>query len=268
MDGMRGVRTGVIGAGAIGGVVIERLLSGGGARSEDIVACEVRDARREEVAQRYRVRTTVDPADAAASDLVVIAIPPPEVAKTLAAIRDRVAHRPAIVSFAAAVPVSAIEKVLPSGTPVVRINPNSPSLIGEGFNPVTYGASATGAARALVDGFLAALGKTIEIDDDKMNIYTALTAVGPTYFLPLFDAMIAAGVEAGLPRDAAVAAAVETARGTAALVSQRSEPPEQLKLYTGLRPLKDVEVRDLVRQAINEANTRVTTLQQKLSGTA
>ncbi|MGH8314110.1 MAG: pyrroline-5-carboxylate reductase family protein, partial [Steroidobacterales bacterium] len=109
-------------------------------------------------------------------------------------------------------------------------------------------------------------GKTVEIDDDKMNIYTALTAVGPTYFLPVFDAMIAAGVEAGLLRELAVAAAVETARGTAALVSQRSEPPDQLKLYTGLRPLKDVEVRDLVRQAINEANSRVTTLQQKLTG--
>ncbi|HLX30784.1 MAG TPA: pyrroline-5-carboxylate reductase dimerization domain-containing protein [Casimicrobiaceae bacterium] len=266
MDGMTRVRIGLIGAGAIGGVVIERLLNGGGARSDDMVACEVRDARREEIAQRYRVRTTTDPTDVSASDLVVIAIPPPEVAKTLAAIRDHLSHRPTIVSFAAAMPVAAIEAMLPRGTPVARINPMSPSLVGEGFNPVTYGSSVIGPARNLVDRFLTALGKTVEIDDDKMNIYTALTAVGPTYFLPVLDAMIAAGVEAGLSREAAVAAAVETAHGTAALVSQRSESPEMLKLYTGLRPLKDEEVRDLVRRAINDANTRMTTLQQKLAG--
>ena len=37
MDDLRGVRIGVIGAGAIGGALIERLLSGAGSSAADIV---------------------------------------------------------------------------------------------------------------------------------------------------------------------------------------------------------------------------------------
>src|SRR5207244_7327446 len=121
---------------------------------------------------------------------------PLEVAKVLHAIRVRLDHHPLIVSFAAAVPIGLLESILPAATPVVRVNPNSPSLVGEGFNPVTYGSRVTGTARSLVERFIAALGSTVEIDDASMNIYTALTAVGPTYFLPVLDAMISAGVEA------------------------------------------------------------------------
>jgi pyrroline-5-carboxylate reductase len=116
-----------------------------------------------------------------------------EVTKVLNAIRDRLSHHPLIVSFAAAVPIALLESALPAATPVVRINPNSPSVVGQGFNPVTYGSHVTGAARSLVDRFIAALGATVEIDDASMNVYTALTAVGPTYFLPVLDAMITAG---------------------------------------------------------------------------
>jgi pyrroline-5-carboxylate reductase len=141
-------------------------------------------------------------------------------------------------------------------------------LVGAGFNPVTYGSRVTAQAHALVERLLAALGTTAEIDDGQMNLYTALTAVGPTYFLPVLDAMIAAGVEAGLSREAAVAAATATAHGTAALAAQRAENPEQLKLLTGLRPLKDAEVRELVKQAIAEGGTRMTALQQKLADAA
>jgi pyrroline-5-carboxylate reductase len=265
MNNMRGVKVGLIGAGAIGGAVIDRLVNGVDAQAPDIVACETKDARREEIAQRFGVRITIDPVDAAAADLIILAVPPLEVTKVLDAIRDRLRHRPVIVSFAAAVPIALIESLLPPATSVVRINPNSPSLVGAGFNPVTYGSNVTGQARALVDRLLAALGSTVEIDDAAMNLYTALTAVGPTYFLPVLDAIITAGMEGGLSREAAVAAAAATAHGTAALAAQRSENPEQLKLYTGLRPLRDAEVRDLVKQAITDAGGRMTALQQKIT---
>ncbi len=265
MASMRGVRIGLIGAGAIGGVVIDRLLTGADSLAVDIVACEPRDTRREELAQRFGVRTTSNPVEAAGGEVIVLALPPLEVAKALQAIRDHLSHQPVIVSFAAAVPISSLESMLPPGTSVVRINPNSPSLVGAGFNPVTYGSNMTSKARAVVDRFLAVMGATAEIDDASMNAYTALSAVGPTYFLPVLDAMIGAGMELGLSREAAVAAATATARGTAELAAKRAESPEQLKLFTGLRPLKDGEVRDLVKQAIADAVGRMTALQQKIT---
>jgi pyrroline-5-carboxylate reductase len=265
MDDLRGVRIGVIGAGAIGGALIERLLSGAGSSPADIVACEPKDARREEIAQRYRVRVSADPAEASASDIVVLAAPPLEIKKILQALAPRLEHRPLVVSFAGAVPLKLLEAALPAKTPVVRVNPNSPLIVGAGYNPVVYGLSATGTARALAERFLRLLGKSPIVEDAQMNLYTAITAVGPTYFLPVFDALISAAMEGGLLRPAAIAAAVETARGCADMIGTRPEDPEQLKLFTGLRPLQDAAVRDLVKKAISDAATRMEAVQKQAS---
>jgi len=256
MNALAERRIGLIGAGAIGGAVVDRLIAVD-VRPDAILACEPRDERRQELAGRYAIRTTAAPADAAAADLVVLAMPPGAMAAVLDAIRPVVARGQVVVSFVGGVPVAYIEKRLAPGTAVVRVNPNSPSLVGEGFNPVTYGRHATGVARDLADAFVGMLGRGPEIADDQMNAYTALTAVGPTYFLPVFDALIAVAVEAGLDRRAAVEAVAATARGTAELVARRAAPPSELKLITGLRPLKDDAVAELVRDAARAALARM-----------
>ena len=97
-----------------------------------------------------------------------------------------------------------------------------------------------------------------------MNLYTALTAVGPTYFLPVFDALVSLGLEKGLSREAAIAAAQETARGTAEMVARREESAEELKLYTGLRPLEHETVRELVHAAAEDAYGRMDAVQKKV----
>lgn len=255
---------GLIGAGAIGGAVIDRWLAVG-MMPAAIVACETREERRRELADRHGIRTTAVPTEAATADLVVLAVPPGAMAGVLDAVRDVITGGRVVVSFAGAVPLAYIEGRLAPGTPVVRVNPNSPSLVGEGFNPVTYGRHATGAARDLADAFLALLGESPVITDAQMNAYTAITAVGPTYFLPVFDALIAIAMEAGLDRRAAVEAAVATARGTADLVARRPEAPAQLKLITGLRPLKDEAVADLVREAARAALARMDDVQRGFS---
>jgi pyrroline-5-carboxylate reductase len=256
MTALAGRTIGLIGAGAIGGAVIERLVAVG-VRPDAIVACEPREERRAELAGRHAIRTTVTAAEAAAADIVVLAMPPGALAAVLDAVRGVIGTGQVVVSFAGGVPLAYVEARLAPGTPVVRVNPNSPSLVGEGFNPIVYGRHASGAARELADAFLAVLGRSPEIADRDMNAYTALTAVGPTYFLPIFDALIAVAVEAGLDRRAAVEAAVATARGTADLVARRPAPPSELKLITGLRPLKDEAVAELVRDAARAALARM-----------
>jgi pyrroline-5-carboxylate reductase len=254
-------RIGLIGAGAIGGAVVDRLVAVG-VKPTSLVACEPREERRQELASRYGVRMTAAPDEAAASDLVVLAMPPAAMAAVLDAIRGVVTGGRVVVSFAGGVPLAYIKARLAPRTPVVRVNPNSASIVGEGFNPVTYGRHATGPPRALADAFLAVLGRSPTIPDDHMNAYTAVTAVGPTYFLPVFDALIAVALEAGLDREAAVDAAVATAHGTAELVRRLAESPAQLKLLTGLRPLKDETVVELVRDAARAALRRMTEVQQ------
>jgi pyrroline-5-carboxylate reductase len=264
MSILHGKRIGVIGAGAIGGVVIDRLLAAG-IRAADIAVCETKPERRQEIAARYGVKVDDGPERAGAADLVVLAVPPPAVADVLAKIRGALGGERVLVSFAGGVPLGFIEAAVP-GVAALRVNPNSPSVVGEGFNPVTYGHHATGAPRALADAFLQTLGRAPQVEDRAMNLYTALTAVGPTYFLPVLDALIAAGQAAGLSRQSAVEAATATAIGTAQMVACRAELPEQLKLFTGLRPLDDAAVKRLVADAIQTAMTRMEEMQRRITG--
>jgi pyrroline-5-carboxylate reductase len=256
-----GVRVGIIGAGALGGALIDRLLASGSLGPSAIVACEPKQARREEIGGKFGVTVTARPEDAAACGIVVLAAPPLEIRKILEAIGNRLDHRPLVISFAAAIPLSLLEAVLPAAVPLARANPNSPSIVGAGYNPVVFSARTQGADRELADRFLGLLGASPLVADARMNLYTAVTAVGPTYFLPVFDAMISAGVAGGLSRTEALAAALATARGTADMIARRAETPEQLKLITGLRPLDDAAVRELVGKAIAAALARMEAVQ-------
>lgn len=264
---MEDVKIGVIGAGAIGGAVIDRLVNGTNTIPENIITCDVDDSKCIHIAEQFGVRVTSKFIDVSEADLIILAVPPLVITAALSAIFDQLTHKPLIVSFAAAVPLAKLEASLPKDVPVLRVNPNSPSLVGEGFNPIAYGSGFTSNARSLADNFLSVLGTSIEVPDDMMNLYTALTAVGPTYFLPVFDAIISLGIEEGLSREASIAAACETARGTAKLVENRPETPDQLKLYTGLRPLDDAEVRRLVKAAADDAFARMVGIQEKVNAT-
>lgn len=265
MSILHGKRIAVIGAGAIGGVVIDRLLTSGASRADAIVACDTRAERRREITDRYGVAVHEGPDAAGPADLAVLAVPPLVVDEVLRRLRPALVGDRVVVSFAGGVPLSVLERWVPAGVAVVRVNPNSPSVIGAGFNPVCYGRHAIGPRRALAEAFLDVLGQHPEVDDRWMNVYTALTAVGPTFFLPVLDAMVAAGIGAGLDRAAVLDAVAATARGAAAMVAQRSEPPERLKLFTGLRPLDDQTVKRMTAEAIQAALARMEDVQQKVT---
>src|SRR5262245_3470347 len=89
---------GLIGGGAIGGAVIDRLLALG-EKPDAIVVCEVREERRQQLAARHGVRTTPSAAEAAGADLVVLAMPPAATPAVLEAIRDVVRPGRVVVSF-------------------------------------------------------------------------------------------------------------------------------------------------------------------------
>src|SRR5687768_14381968 len=102
----RGTSVGVVGAGAIGGALIDRLLAAG--FTQDVVACEAREERRQEIAARYGVTVAAGPSAAARASIIVIAVPPAAVTPVLGQLREALAPSslPLVVSFAGAVPLA------------------------------------------------------------------------------------------------------------------------------------------------------------------
>lgn len=256
----------VVGAGNIGRILLERLAAAG-VQPDHLAVCDSDPARGQAAADRLGVRSTALADDAACmADAILIASPPPTVPDVLQAVAGRLHPGQVVISFAAAVPLSRLEALVPPGVSIARIMPTAPSLVGQGMNPVAYGAAATTETRALVDAILAALGQSIEVRDDQMAWCVGLAGAAMRSVLPVLEGMTQAGVEAGLSPEAARQVAAQVMLGTAALALQTDLSFDQIKSLTPMQTVDEAAVTELFRTAARQARDKIDQLQRKLEG--
>ncbi|MDQ1725399.1 MAG: pyrroline-5-carboxylate reductase, partial [Frankiaceae bacterium] len=133
------------------------------------------------------------------------------------------------VSIAAGVTSRFIEERLPAGTPVVRVMPNTPALVGEGMSAVAVGSAATDEHLATTEALLAPLGPVRRVTESQLDAVTAVSGSGPAYVFYLAEAMIAAGVEFGLDEETATALATQTIIGAGTLMRETGTAPAELR---------------------------------------
>ncbi len=217
----------VLGAGKIGEALLAGLLRSGRAPS-DLLFSERHPERSAELTARHGVRAA-SPAEAAReADVLVVAVKPQDIDTVLAEIADlRVGTL--VVSLCAGLPTSLYESRLPAGTPVVRVMPNTPMVVGEAMSAVSGGTHATEEHLALVTELLGAVGRVVRVPENQQDAVTALSGSGPAYFFFLVEAMIDAGILLGLPRAVASELIVQSAVGAATMLRDSGEHPVTLR---------------------------------------
>jgi pyrroline-5-carboxylate reductase len=255
-----------LGAGIIAGVFIERLLKAGAVNPEQVLATDTRQERLEELANQFGIRVSQNNADGAEfADVLFLAVPPNIVRSVLSEVRSKVRPDVLVVSLAAAVPTRLMEDALEKPNPVLRVIPNTPSLIGRGMNPHCLGRHVGAEHLPLIERMLALFGETIRVDEDLMNVATALTAVGPTYVFPVIKALKDTAVRLGLSEQDAQFAAAQTVLGAAQLVLETGKDPDILKTMIGTRTLNEEEARALFSAALETAYEKISGSQKKLT---
>jgi len=255
-----------LGAGIIAGVFIERLLNARITTPDNILATDPKEERLKELSDRFGIRTSPDNRIGADfGDLLFLAMPPGVVKAVLAESCQAVHENQIIISLAAAVPTWLIESVLCKPVPIVRVIPNTPSLIGAGVNPYVLGKHVSEDQAAIVENLLGVFGSAIRIEEKDMNAATALTAVGPTYFLPVLHALASAAESKGIRREQALAMAADLAAGTARLVRETGREPEDLKLMIGTRTLNEEQTAALFFSAFTQAFEKISASERKLT---
>lgn len=222
-------RAAVLGGGVMGEALVTALLSAGWS-PDDVDVTERSAARATELSGRYGVRAA-DPNAKAASKagLVLVAVKPQVVPEVLAEIAPRLRPGTLVVSVAAGVPLAVYEAALPEGTPVVRVMPNTPVLVGKGASAIAAGTHATDEHLDLTEQALAATGLVVRVAEKDLDAVTAVSGSGPAYAFYLIDAMAEAGVLLGLTRDLATRLAVATVEGSAALAASSGDHPVVLR---------------------------------------
>ena len=254
----------VIGAGNIGHILLERLRAAG-VPADHLVVCDSDKSRAKAAAEKFGVRPVILADEGVCgADAILIAVSPKSVSDVIHTFTSWVCPCRLVISFAAAVPLANIEALLHPGTPVARIMPNAPSLIGQGINPVAYGAFMTPEAQELVEAILGALGECVVVRDDQMNWCVGLTGAAMRSVLPALEGMTRAGVEAGFTEAESRRMASQAMLGTAILTLKTDLTFEQIKSLTPMETVDEAALAQLFLDAARAAQEKITSAQRKL----
>ncbi|WP_062518325.1 pyrroline-5-carboxylate reductase [Demequina gelatinilytica] len=219
----------VIGGGVIGGTLITAMKVAGWPGGSITVANRGED-KREALVQAHGIRATGDNREAVAgAQVVVLAVKPQQMADVLAEVADAIEPGAVVMTVAAALPASFYEERLAAGTPVVRLMPNTPSVIGRGATSVSPGAHATEEHLIVAETMLRATGLVVRVPEEQIEAVTVVAGSAPAFFYAFTEALTDAGVAQGLDRDLASLLAQQTFAGAAQLLVESGETPQELR---------------------------------------
>lgn len=279
-------RIAIIGGGSIGEALLSGLLRAG-RQTKDLAVSEKDPARAKYLSETYSVLLT-SPSDAAENAAyIVVAVKPADVESVVDEIAEAVAKadngsdEQVIVSVAAGVSTGFYESKLPAGSPVIRVMPNAPMVVGGGVSALSRGSFATVEQLKDVSSIFDAVGGVLVVPESQLDAVTAVSGSGPAYFFLMAEALVDAGVAAGLSRQVATELVSQTMAGSAAMLLDRLDDqpssgdaakgvgmdtsPAQLRATVtspggttaaGLRELERGGLRAAVADAVQAAKTR------------
>ena len=226
-------RIAIIGGGSIGEALLSGLLRAG-RQVEDLVVAERVPERAKYLADTYSVLVTSVAEALENATLVVVAVKPADVeavmgelARAAAAAGSGGAEEQVFVTVAAGVTIPYFESKLPAGTPVVRAMPNAAAVVGAGVTALAKGRFVSAPQLEEVSALFDSVGGVLVVPEAHMDAVTALSGSGPAYFFLLVEALVDAGVAAGLSRQVATDLTAQTMAGSAAMLLERMDAHRQ-----------------------------------------
>ena len=246
------MRIAILGAGKIGESLLAGLRSSDWA---DIIASSRREERAAELREKHGVEATTSNEEAIrGADVVVLAVKPQDIETLLGEVGHLLTSEQTVLSVAAAIPTSAIERQIADGVPVVRAMPNRPATVHEGIAGICAGAHAGDEHLRLAEEALSHLGRVVEVPERYMDAVTAVSGSGPAYFALLAEAMIEAGILLGLSREISTQLVVQTMLGTAKqLRDEKMHPVELREMVTSPGGTPIAAIRELDQAGVRAA---------------
>ncbi len=200
----------------------------------------------------------------AAADVTFLAVKPQCLDEVMAELQQAPPSDRLFVSILAGIPLARLCQGLRTER-VVRVMPNTPSLIGQGAAGYAVGPGTTREDAELVGRLLGAVGTAVELAESQLDAVTGLSGSGPAYVYTVIDALSDGGVRMGLPRATATALAAQTVLGAAQMVLETGDHPGVLKdrvtspggtTIAGIQVLERQGLRSALIDAVEAATLR------------
>lgn len=256
----------IIGTGRMGEALLSGVLRAGTTTPEKVLCTARRKERLEELSSRYGVGTTTDNQQAVrAADVILIAVKPQGIRELLTELGAAFDETQTVISVLAGTPTSTIEQFLRAEVPVVRVMSNVAVQVDAAMSVVAGGRHAREEDVAVAEEILSRVGRVLRLPEEHLDTVTALAGSGPAYFFLVVEAMVEAGVELGMPREAATELVVQALVGAGLMLERTGREPGELRemvtspggtTAAALEVLEGAGVTGAIREAVAAARRR------------
>lgn len=238
---------------------------------QNIIVSDVSAARLAFLKKKYKVKTAKNNLEAwEKGQIVVLAVKPQNMDKVLSPESCILGQGKLVISIAAGIPLSYLQKKLP-GLAIVRAMPNNPCLVGKGMIAVAKGKKVSATQFKKAVELFKATGEVVAVPEKLMDAVTGLSGSGPAFVYQAVAGLIDGGVKAGLSKAVATKLALQTMLGSVETIKQTGKTPDQLTemvaspggtTIEGLKVLKQKKLKKTLAEAVMAAAKK----SKKLSG--
>lgn len=263
-----------IGCGNMGEALIKGLLGKRYVSSANIIGADADKKRLAYLKKTYSIKTVHENSEVVEQgDIIILAVKPQIIDSILKEIADSIDQSKLVISIAAGVSIDYIESFFKTKVRLIRVMPNTPALIQEGATALSKGEKATRGDLNQAREIFNAVGKTVIVDEKLMDAVTGLSGSGPAYVFSILEALVAAGVKMGLPRDISLELSTQTILGSIKMVVETGEHPAKLRdmvispggtTIAGLHVLAKEGLKGTIMNAVEAATKRSKELGEQL----
>lgn len=218
-------RIAIIGGGNLGSAIAEGLINSKFNKPSEIIVTK-RNTSTLNLLKEKGILITDDNNEAVRkSDVVILAVKPFQVGDVVNGIKKDLDNK-IFISVVTGVLINDIEKIMPQKIPLFRAMPNTAIAIQQSMTCICS-SNATKGEEKYVNDLFKNLGEVVVIDEKLMEAATVLGACGIAYALRFIRANIQGGIEIGFDAATASIIAAQTIKGSAELLIQTGNHPEQ-----------------------------------------
>ena len=257
---IKSARVGLIGVGNMGEALLVALIKAGADVTKINFAVR-RPERSAEIVERYGVMPATVEEIAASSDVLMVIVKPYDLEGVMERVAPSLKPQVLVISFLAGKKIATLEVGLKYPA-VVRIMPNTPTLLGAGMSIVSFSQSVRADQKAFVNSFLEAAGESVEVAEALQDAAAATSGSGPAYFFAFVEAMVAGAVDMGIAPETANALVLQTIVGAAKMLAETGKSAATLRenvtspkgmTFEGLKVLSEGDLPGLVTRAMSAA---------------
>ncbi|QKQ99021.1 pyrroline-5-carboxylate reductase [Metallosphaera tengchongensis] len=260
------VKVAILGSGNIGSSLISSAIS----RGYEVIGTGRTDVTLRRVLELGAKATSNNQEAISTSDLILISVKPQHFPDLVRGTTRNIWRDKVVVSVMAGVRLETLKRIM-EGASVFRAMPNINATVKMSTTALT----GDGRGKELVETFFKGLGSTYWINEDFMDVWTALIGSGPAFVSEIIDSLVLGAVASGMPRELAYSAVLDMLEGTARNLRSHKGHPAEVRdnvitpagtTIRGLKVMEEKGVKAALIETVESASKRASELGRVIDG--